>query len=195
MIREVGATRGRGAHENIDAGAARRAGFHKGLDRVTTEIGVYGHGVAEGRVLCAGGAGEKRLSVGGGGAANVAAFEIPEHEESRSMGCGDDAFPLHGTVGTERFEECGLRFDHSDAAGNQIPGIGQVSKLRYDWDFIVGESKPFKNPAAVVTAEGNPDGLLDPLATDADNSFSVFSPATREIVGKSSRNRTFKTPR
>ena len=73
-----------------------------------------------------------------------------------------------------------------DAAGNQIPGIGQVSKLRYDWDFIVGESKPFKNPAAVVTAEGNPDGLLDPLATDADNSFSVFSPVTREIVGKSS---------
>lgn len=72
--------------------------------------------------------------------------------------------------------------------GNQqaVPGGGgQVVKWNYDWDFIIGEGKPDRNPAAVVRAAGDPSGLLL-NDSDANDSFRVISPIARDIVYKTS---------
>jgi len=58
----------------------------------------------------------------------------------------------------------------------------QVVKVVYDWDFAVGESKPYRNPATVLAAAGDRDNLLLNFDTDANNAFRVFSPIARDVV-------------
>ncbi|MFQ5491656.1 MAG: immunoglobulin-like domain-containing protein, partial [Phycisphaerae bacterium] len=74
----------------------------------------------------------------------------------------------------------------ANLAANAInaTGNGQVLKLVYDWDFVVGESKAFRNPAAVLGAQGDPDGLMVVGDTQANNNFRIFTPAGRDVVYK-----------
>jgi hypothetical protein len=64
---------------------------------------------------------------------------------------------------------------------------GQVVKQNYDWDFLIGESKPERNPVAVVRQAGDPAGLLVTGLSDADNAIRVMAPIARDIIYKSSK--------
>ena len=96
---------------------------------------------------------------------------------------------LHWIAGTEACEA--LRFEGT-CRGNALlnaPGLGQVMKINYDWDFIVGESKVFKNPAAIVRHRGDPSRILGYDHTsgvangaDAEDSFRIFAPVNRDVI-------------
>jgi hypothetical protein len=83
-------------------------------------------------------------------------------------------------------------------------GLGQVIKIRYDWDFIVGASKEYLNPAAMVRHAGDPSHILNyteqrdalgniifddsgsPIllgsGSNPEDSFNVFSPIGRDVI-------------
>lgn len=60
-------------------------------------------------------------------------------------------------------------------------GDGQIVKLGYDWDFLVGGGDTL-NPALMVSLDGDPDQLMQSGDSDANNAFRIMSPAFREII-------------
>jgi len=60
--------------------------------------------------------------------------------------------------------------------------VGQLVAFRYDWDDAFGASGSGANPALALGAARDPNGLLDPSLSDADNALRVFSPTARDVV-------------
>ena len=117
-------------------------------------------------------------------------YRLAHNGSSDATGVDGDSNLAQFIGGTAAAEALGGNPKTNTAAtvvnGLLTPGKGQVIKLVYDWDFLSGESKPERNPAAVVAIAGDPGGLLGKFAGDANNAFSVFAPIAREIVYKTS---------
>jgi hypothetical protein len=101
-----------------------------------------------------------------------------------------DALGTTGCIAEELIADTGacdaLGGGAGSCSGQGIAGNGgQVVKVVYDWDFIIGESKPERNPTASVRQAGDPAGLLVVGATDADNALRVQAPIARDIIYKS----------
>ena len=93
-------------------------------------------------------------------------------------------------AGTEPCDQLG---GAGSCSGQRLFAVaaGDVVKMKYDWDFLVGGGSGTQNPAGIVRIAGDPSGLLDastrtpgapPNQIEADNAFLVFAPIAREIA-------------